>query len=153
MCRTCYSAGKDFRTALLKGSHLGALEAYSTGCVNLRVPCGQSEEEVGGRLSLCAITLAPPFSLRSVYGLLHTSAQEPVAQDEGNHQSTGRKKLLLFRLVGKNPTAVLLLYIDLWLVLVGCVRPRSLVPSSNPRNPLPVAPACPATGPLRCRRG
>lgn len=46
MCRTCYSTANTFRKALLEGCYLGAMEAYSTGCVNLRVPCGHVSEEV-----------------------------------------------------------------------------------------------------------
>lgn len=38
MCSTCYGAGEDFRKALLSGSEEGAMAAFSTGCVNLRVP-------------------------------------------------------------------------------------------------------------------
>eukprot|EP00752_Nemacystus_decipiens_P018771 g16830.t1 len=61
VCRTCYSAGKNFRRALLQGSYLGAMEAYSTGCVNLRVPYSHISEELpvhcaaaGGNVSLLA---------------------------------------------------------------------------------------------------
>lgn len=38
MCSTCYGAGENFRKALLAGSEEEAMAAYSTGCVNLRVP-------------------------------------------------------------------------------------------------------------------
>lgn len=43
MCRTCYSAGKAFRRALLRGSYRLAMEAYGTGCVNLRAPFSDKE--------------------------------------------------------------------------------------------------------------
>ncbi|CAM9545581.1 unnamed protein product [Ascophyllum nodosum] len=38
ICSTCYDAGEKFRRALLSGSEENAMAAYSTGCVNLRVP-------------------------------------------------------------------------------------------------------------------
>lgn len=38
VCSTCHRAGEDFRKALLSGSEEGAMAAFSTGCVNLRVP-------------------------------------------------------------------------------------------------------------------
>ncbi|CAN0317558.1 unnamed protein product, partial [Hapterophycus canaliculatus] len=47
VCRTCYSAGNDFRRALLRGSYSEAIEVYNRGCVNLRAPCGQVGQEVG----------------------------------------------------------------------------------------------------------
>jgi len=53
VCRTCYAAGKDFRTALLTGSHAGALQAYSTGCVNLRVPCNPSDDNADEVCCVC----------------------------------------------------------------------------------------------------
>lgn len=52
VCHTCFSAQKDFRRALLTGSYLGAMEAYSTGCVNLRVPC--TVGEVSSSHGVCA---------------------------------------------------------------------------------------------------
>lgn len=38
ICDTCCKAGERFRKALLAGSEEEAMEAYSTGCVNLRMP-------------------------------------------------------------------------------------------------------------------
>ncbi|CBJ32496.1 conserved unknown protein [Ectocarpus siliculosus] len=57
VCRTCYSVGKAFRRALLRGSYQGAMEAHGTGCVNLRAPFSDRELPVhcaaaGGNVSL-----------------------------------------------------------------------------------------------------
>ncbi|CAM9511280.1 unnamed protein product [Ectocarpus sp. 8 AP-2014] len=57
VCRTCYSVGKAFRRALLRGSYQGAMDAYGTGCVNLRAPFSDRELPVhcaaaGGNVSL-----------------------------------------------------------------------------------------------------
>eukprot|EP00752_Nemacystus_decipiens_P003484 g3217.t1 len=61
VCSTCYGAGEDFRKALLSGSEEGAMAAYSTGCVNLRVPYTIYHNELpvhcaaaGGNLNILA---------------------------------------------------------------------------------------------------
>lgn len=38
VCSTCHGAGEQFRKALLSGCEEEAMRAFSTGCVNLRVP-------------------------------------------------------------------------------------------------------------------
>ena len=58
VCSTCYGAGEDFRKALLAGSEEGAMAAYSTGCVNLRVPYTIYHNEVGIHL-ISVLTLWP----------------------------------------------------------------------------------------------
>ncbi|CAN0181243.1 unnamed protein product, partial [Hapterophycus canaliculatus] len=61
VCSTCYSAGEDFRKALLAGSEEEAMAAFSTGCVNLRVPYTIYHNELpvhcaaaGGNLNILA---------------------------------------------------------------------------------------------------
>lgn len=51
VCDTCHGAGERFRKALLSGSEEAAMEAYSTGCVNLRTPYTIYHNEVGRRVS------------------------------------------------------------------------------------------------------
>lgn len=85
VCRTCYSTGKNFRRALLQGSYLGAMEAYSTGCVNLRDPCSHVSEEVNlnlrGKQRLAAsILCACTYSSRRL--VLHVSDTRPGCLEE-----------------------------------------------------------------------
>ncbi|CAM9924888.1 unnamed protein product [Ectocarpus sp. 4 AP-2014] len=61
VCSTCYGAGEDFRKACLSGSEEGAMAAFSTGCVNLRVPYTIYHNELpvhcaasGGNLNILA---------------------------------------------------------------------------------------------------
>ncbi|CBN78436.1 conserved unknown protein [Ectocarpus siliculosus] len=61
VCSSCYGAGEDFRKACLSGSEEGAMAAFSTGCVNLRVPYTIYHNELpvhcaasGGNLNILA---------------------------------------------------------------------------------------------------